>query len=501
MSTPSGKPSHPIELSAYPMRKARERADAEPDPVESGNDPLRSPYAPKRTHQGAGTAPSFVKNHLNAVVSAYAPKRAKEGASVEPDAAVRADAESPVCAPAGPHDHPAAAEHAPLAEREAVNVAERQVINVAERQAIDEAPLCPNEVPGGWRAAAGPLAGKHGSLDQSRAALDHGLGEHVLEPDQATSLAPSGAAVDRQPAPARGERPDKIIDGPDIAGLEASLRWLQLRQAAAMRLPRAPTLPPPRSRPAPPDVIAGAHSRERMADAIRSPLLTLEPTRLMPPPMGSDRNPNTMLGVSIACMLMAAIVLYYLAAGRSPSSPAMSRSQTASVAPRPLTSTIDPERTAQPERRPSESPDGDREILAEAEKLSQRAVMPQATSAPQRETMAIPQPAAAGAETPPASKPVRALDPENVSLLIKEGEKHIATGDVVTARMIFQRAAEAGDATAALALAATYDPMMLAKLGVMGMGSDVEKARTWYQMAESFGSAEAKQRLQLLDRH
>jgi hypothetical protein len=467
------------------MRKARERADAEPDPVESGRDSLPSPYAPKRTHQGAGTAPSFVKNHLNAVVSAYAPKRAKEGASVEPDAAVRADAKSPASAPAGPHDHPAVAEHAPL----------------AERQGIDEALLCPDEVPGISRAAAGPLAGKHGSLDQSRAAVDHGLGEHVLDPDQATSLQPYQAADDAPPAQASGEHRDKVIDGPDIAGLEASLRWLQLRQAAAMRLPRAPTLPPPRSRPAPPDGIAGGHSRERMVDAIRSPLLSLEPTRLMPPPTGSDRNPNTMLGVSIACIFMAAIVYYYLAAGRSPSSLTMSKSQTASVAPRPLTSAIEPERTAQPERRSSSAADGDREILAELEKLSQRAVTPQATSAPQRGTMAIPQPAAAGAETPPASKPVRALDPENVSLLIKEGDKHIATGDVVTARMIFQRAAEAGDATAALALAATYDPVMLAKLGVMGMGSDVEKARTWYQMAESFGSAEAKQRLQLLDKH
>jgi TPR repeat protein len=37
-------------------------------------------------------------------------------------------------------------------------------------------------------------------------------------------------------------------------------------------------------------------------------------------------------------------------------------------------------------------------------------------------------------------------------------------------------------------------------LGVMGMGADVEKARAWYRMAESFGSAEAKQRLRSLDR-
>jgi TPR repeat protein len=71
---------------------------------------------------------------------------------------------------------------------------------------------------------------------------------------------------------------------------------------------------------------------------------------------------------------------------------------------------------------------------------------------------------------------------------------------VVTARTIFQRAAEAGDATAALELAANYDPTVLARIGVMGMGADVEKARAWYRMAESFGSAEAKQRLRSLDR-
>ena len=84
---------------------------------------------------------------------------------------------------------------------------------------------------------------------------------------------------------------------------------------------------------------------------------------------------------------------------------------------------------------------------------------------------------------------------------MKKGEQFIAAGDVVTARIAFQRAAEAGDATAALALAATYDPTILAKLGVMGMGADVEQARIWYRMAESYGSTEATQRLQLLDKH
>ena len=71
----------------------------------------------------------------------------------------------------------------------------------------------------------------------------------------------------------------------------------------------------------------------------------------------------------------------------------------------------------------------------------------------------------------------------------------------IAARIVFQRAAEAGDATAALALAATYDPGVLAKLGVVGMGgADVEKARLWYQRAESFGSTEAARRLRILAR-
>jgi hypothetical protein len=232
----------------------------------------------------------------------------------------------------------------------------------------------------------------------------------------------------------------------------------------------------------------------------------------MPPRVAPDRHPNTMLGVSIACCLMAAIVYYHLEASRASSSPAASKAQIASVTPRPSTSIIAPERTARSERLPSRAPDGDREIWAKVdsrpeskaenqpEPLSQHTVTLQATSASQHESVAMLRPAVAGAQGVPSRSAVRTLDPEEISLLITQGEKHISTGDVVTARMIFQRAAEAGDATAALALAATYDPTVLAKLGVMGMGADVEKARTWYQMAESFGSAEAKQRRELLDK-
>ena len=59
-------------------------------------------------------------------------------------------------------------------------------------------------------------------------------------------------------------------------------------------------------------------------------------------------------------------------------------------------------------------------------------------------------------------------------------------------------AAEAGDATAALAMGATYDPIVLAKLGARAVGADVEKARIWYQKAEAFGSTEAPRRIEML---
>lgn len=100
-------------------------------------------------------------------------------------------------------------------------------------------------------------------------------------------------------------------------------------------------------------------------------------------------------------------------------------------------------------------------------------------------------------QEPPGKKPVRALDADEVKFLMKQGEQFANLGDLATARTLFQRAAEAGDATAATALAA-YDPTVVAKLDVIGIRADLEKARFWYQKAASLGSSDAKRRLDLL---
>jgi hypothetical protein len=48
-------------------------------------------------------------------------------------------------------------------------------------------------------------------------------------------------------------------------------------------------------------------------------------------------------------------------------------------------------------------------------------------------------------------------------------------------------------------MGATYDPIVLAKLGFRGISADVGRARSWYEKAKEFGSPEAPRRLELLE--
>jgi len=120
------------------------------------------------------------------------------------------------------------------------------------------------------------------------------------------------------------------------------------------------------------------------------------------------------------------------------------------------------------------------------------------------------------AAAPPAAAPVAALplapvpepmirgdaihrlDPNEIASSLRRADDLIASGDLAAARLVLRRAANAGDARAAMALAGTYDPVILEKLGVHGFVPDVAMARVWYEKAKKFGSAEAPQRLELL---
>jgi hypothetical protein len=92
----------------------------------------------------------------------------------------------------------------------------------------------------------------------------------------------------------------------------------------------------------------------------------------------------------------------------------------------------------------------------------------------------------------------RKLDPDEIATMLKRGEELFENGDISSARLLLQRAAEGGSEQAAMALAASFDPGVMKNLGVRGVEADVEKARHWYEMARQYGSKEAPKRLESL---
>ena len=90
------------------------------------------------------------------------------------------------------------------------------------------------------------------------------------------------------------------------------------------------------------------------------------------------------------------------------------------------------------------------------------------------------------------------LDPNEIASSLRRGDALIASGDLAAARLVLRRAADAGDARAAMTLAETYDPAILEKMGVHGVVPDLAMARGWYEKAKKLGAGEATQRLELL---
>jgi TPR repeat protein len=101
------------------------------------------------------------------------------------------------------------------------------------------------------------------------------------------------------------------------------------------------------------------------------------------------------------------------------------------------------------------------------------------------------------ASTPQRSG-ARQINPSEVNALLQRGNALKAIGDLAGARLLFGRAAEAGDARAAFSYAETYDPIVLQKLGEVGLASNVAIARTWYGKVGNRGSSEALERLERL---
>jgi hypothetical protein len=106
---------------------------------------------------------------------------------------------------------------------------------------------------------------------------------------------------------------------------------------------------------------------------------------------------------------------------------------------------------------------------------------------------------AAMPQPPPAVSPARRLDAGELAALLKRAKGLLAIGDIVAARLLLERAADAQEAGAALLLARTYDPAVLGTPDARSITPDPAAARGWYQKAAQLGSRDAQQRLEQME--
>jgi hypothetical protein len=92
----------------------------------------------------------------------------------------------------------------------------------------------------------------------------------------------------------------------------------------------------------------------------------------------------------------------------------------------------------------------------------------------------------------------RQLDHDELASMLRRAGDFIKSGDLSSARLLLRRAAEAGSEEAALTLAGTFDPNVLAARGFQDGSADIALARLWYERAAQFGSSEAPRRLRQL---
>ncbi len=218
---------------------------------------------------------------------------------------------------------------------------------------------------------------------------------------------------------------------------------------------------------------------------------------------GSYISSRILAGVSATAAMAILVAVFSSDAARDvianakDSSTAVLSAASAAVQPNPTQLTA--------ERDPAQSKDTTRLSAPENQTLGLRSVTTAAV-APTREDIKTALQSAQHGDAPQAAvaelmipgDAIHHLDPSEIASSLRRGNDLIASGDLAAARLVLRRAANAGDAHAAMTLAGTYDPAVLEKLGVHGFVPDAAMARVWYEKAKKFGSAAAPERLELL---
>jgi hypothetical protein len=314
-------------------------------------------------------------------------------------------------------------------------------------------------------------------------------------------------------------------DSDELRRLEDSIRWL-MNESGVLHIPRATSLPPVRglspveltdddSLLLNPDTLFPPRSSRRRGSVVRGAAKILLATAVAAPTAYFIANWMQFPGT--AAPTDSAIISESAAISDSGTIPGPVEERVAAVAPAPTRPSPEAAQTgeeisgsAQPEPMvvrgltPVEkSPDKPADAST-AEPKGAPEQPPAASAAPSDPapgpvvTNAAPQ----SSSPPPAvaapKKPV--LSSSEITLLVERGRTLFDAGDLAAARLFFRRAANAGDAAAALAMGATYDPDVLSKRFIRGIEADAQEARTWYERARELGSPEGPRRIEMLAR-
>lgn len=93
------------------------------------------------------------------------------------------------------------------------------------------------------------------------------------------------------------------------------------------------------------------------------------------------------------------------------------------------------------------------------------------------------------APSPPAVAQIAVPNKDLIGILLKRGNAAMASGDITAARLLYQRAADAGSAEAALALSNTYEVDTLLAAGARLTEANPVLAAQWHRRAAELTGA------------
>jgi TPR repeat protein len=101
---------------------------------------------------------------------------------------------------------------------------------------------------------------------------------------------------------------------------------------------------------------------------------------------------------------------------------------------------------------------------------------------------------------PPAFEP--SAEPRfsaaETAALLARGDALLSTGDITSARLFYERAADAGAGLAAVRLGETFDPAFLDRAHFRSARGDPAQAASWYRRAQDLGVTDAEVLLKAL---